>query len=292
MAYIFKGKFFLERIFWLDFRKKTSSQKLGNLDRYYAGKIFGLFFKTRLEQSLGLKNCGLKFSPFLLKKFFSASRRAYIKKFQQVFFDQNLINRYHSKVPLLKYPEKGERIQNQIPKFSNNLKKNSILVNFEETADEIKVYLTPNLIKRCISKNFLLGRSWLTIKPSPRRNEEFWYSYISSCYNFMTKFQNSRESKWMTREINGEIFGPKNNNSDREFFLAKLDSKKFTSINCRITEKQMHPIEEENIKKIRPGNNTFLGRWRSRTWDRKIILFHKNKILNKKNSFTIFLLIG
>ena len=158
-----------------------------HLDRYASFKIFNFFGKTRLTQHLRVNIKGLKFVPTVTQQKKSNHFTQFFKKFEHSSSDQTLGNQVFYTSPSIKYITHGALLRNQLPAFSAKIERRVSCIEFEESADEIKVHLTSTLVKLCISRNFLVGRCWLTVKSAARKNKEFWYLYLASCYNFMTK---------------------------------------------------------------------------------------------------------
>mmetsp|Transcript_44126 Transcript_44126/g.88497 ORF Transcript_44126/g.88497 Transcript_44126/m.88497 type:complete len:287 (+) Transcript_44126:1806-2666(+) len=274
------------------YHENKTFQKKIFLNRFVSIKISNLLLITRIEQKLRFKVHGLKFFPLLLKKIGSLPFSLYNLNIKQTFLDKLFFLNSFKQVPILRFFEKGEKIYDRIPKFSVNLEKDLVKVNFEETADEIKVNLTSNFIRNCISKNFLLGRCWLAIKSSPQKNKAFWYHYLYSCYNFMTKTRTSRECRWKIKKMNSDNFVPNKKTKDLEFFLIRKDLKKLSQPFFLSYKKPIFEFEKENLKLFLSTNKFFLATWRSKGLLKKKISFFASFSFTRKISAKNYLFIG
>mmetsp|Transcript_23617 Transcript_23617/g.47670 ORF Transcript_23617/g.47670 Transcript_23617/m.47670 type:complete len:296 (+) Transcript_23617:596-1483(+) len=265
-----------------------------HLDRYASFKIFSFFSETRLNQHLRIKVKGIKFFPTLVKKKKSNNFNQFFKNFEHISSDKKIDKNFFQKSPSIKYLTKSDLIRNQIPKFSNKIERGLSSIEFEESADEIKVNLTTSLVKLCISQNFLVGRCWLTVKSSSRKNKDFWYSYLSSCYNFMTKIKTSPETKLLRKEITSQVYGSVRNSLDSQFFQIQRCLEKNVNINRRkrgfssiINLGRLTKFGRLNSEKEKSSTH-----WRNRVWNKRGLFKLKKNQNFYKSHLKTFLLLG
>lgn len=184
-------------------------------------KIFKILIFFRFYQDLNIKIFGLKFKPYFKKKRDLKRNYLSIKKFgQMVEEEENVFSPC-----LIRFLGKGKFLRFKEPTFLYTKKNCLKNVYFEESADQIKVFLDKNLIKISINKNSSIGGSWVSLKSSRQTNLMFWKNYYSSCYNFMTKFKISYEIKKNLKEIKKNEKKSISENIDFEFFQVSNDSK-------------------------------------------------------------------
>ena len=184
-------------------------------------KIFKILVNFRFYQDLNTKIFGLKFKPYLKKKRYLKSNYLCIKKFGQTMKEKEknfspYMIRFLGKEKFHKFKEPTFLYTREIC-FKNTY--------FEESADQIKVFLDKNSIKNSINKNASIGGSWGSLKSSRQTNLMFWKNYYSSCYNFMTKFKISYEIKKNQNKMKRNEKKSNSENIDFEFFEFSNDFK-------------------------------------------------------------------
>jgi hypothetical protein len=227
-------------------------------------KIFKILVNFRFYQDLNPKIFGLKFKPYLEKKRNFKSNCLCINKFGQMMKEK--INFFFPYT--IRFLGKGKAHKFKEPTFLHTKEICFKNIYFEESADQIKVFLDTNLIKNSINKNTSIGCSWGSLKSSRPTNLMFWKNYFSSCYNFMTKFKISCKIKINQKKINRDEKKSISENLDFEFFQFSNDFKD-KKINSSV-DLSFFTTKLQNIR----GSGYF----------NKKILFWRNK---KKNIYIV-----
>jgi hypothetical protein len=257
-------------------------------------KIFRFFLITQYYQKFVIKISSFIFKPFFIKKN-SGERKKNKKKIAKRFYQFKLEkkkNFFYRSEFYFQFLEFRKSINIKDRKIFFSLKHDLINNLFEETADTLQFFLSPDLIRFSISRNKNLAQCWLFNSHFNSKSLIFWFHYFFSCFDSMIKYKNSSEKKNFkeifnpnkilsySKKIDVEIFNiySENLNENFNFSLTNFFSKNSISF----LDKK---IWELNL--FLEGD--FFFHWRNRKFAKFLSYKQTDKIWKKDNDFYFFL---
>ncbi|ABW98089.1 hypothetical protein HAN_2g265 (nucleomorph) [Hemiselmis andersenii] len=262
--------FFLKQnfVFFLSYRKKNFSFPKNKIKL----KFLKFFKKIHQNSYFQLQIQGLKFKPFLSGKDIKKKNKKIQNRLIKIIQQKNIEGKegffltgiFQFKKLSILFLIKDKKISTRLKNFSTkNL--------FEETKNEIKLFLNINLIKSALNRKHNLGCGWLFYDKSQKK-ENFWFSYFSSCFNIMTRYQTINEKSNFKKEIKISDFSKNAKKKDFEFFQIfenKTLVKSFKNIKDKLLileGKSLRTLFHFDEKK-----NFFA--WRNRAYQRTFLNF-------------------
>lgn len=280
---------------WKKFRKTNlfiTFKKTMFLSCKISSKFFKFFRRKDPEYLLENKISGLKFRPLLIWKNINNfyKKKLFLKLFQQKNLERKKIKLKKNKIIKRNFLNIFIINDKKISTNMRNIFKNG---SFEETTNEIKLFLDINLIKKTIFYNPVLVSFWLSYASTTNKIPDFWLSYFSSCFNSMIRFQNKNEKLKIKKEFGNFNFIKNSRKKDLEFInlfeKAEISTKAPFWVKNQVSGPRIVYENQERTIILERKNIPFS--WRNRTY-RKSLINYFSHYFNKNSKSVSLIFIG
>nr|UXY87123.1 hypothetical protein 1634Bnrm1_p083 [Cryptomonas sp.] len=264
------------------------------IPKYIDRDLFFFLWKTRISFISRIFIAGLKFNPIISKKTNIQNIPKFKKNFiinliHQIKTNQKIIQKNGDILQLVRSFNLNLNIKKKVLKFPIYSIDKELDIIFEETADELKFLLNIKFVKLSLAQSSVLGRCWITFRTSLVKTIKFWKSYITSCYNLMTRFKKIFDLKQHKKELSKLSAKSMYQVLDFSFFDTRQTRKiNFTkNIKNSMLFFETEKASISSLNKITDVLDISATRWRNRIIKKPLILkkFNISRKIHKQINF-------